>query len=66
MITHAQNYLHVKIMEKIMKRLFSLMLIAIPLFATSGVYTNLSLDQAISILKKDNLEINVARFDEKN
>lgn len=65
MITHAQNYLHVKIMEKIMKRLFSLMLIAIPLFATSGVYTNLSLDQAISILKKDNLEINVARFDEK-
>jgi len=48
-----------------MKRLLSLVLIAIPLFATSGVYTNLSLDQAISILKKDNLEINVARFDEK-
>jgi outer membrane protein TolC len=37
----------------------------LPIFASNGAYTNLSLEQAISILKKDNLEINVAKFDEK-
>jgi len=48
-----------------MKLLIWLALIVVPIFASNGAYINLSLEQAISILKKDNLEINVAKFDEK-
>jgi len=48
-----------------MKFLLWLTMIVLPLLASSEAYTNLSLDKAISILKKDNLEINVAKFDEK-
>ena len=42
-----------------------LALIVMPLLASTEAYKNLSLEEAISILKKDNLEINVAKFDEK-
>lgn len=48
-----------------MKLIIWLALMAMPIFASSGAYTNLSLEKAISILKKDNIEINVAKFDEK-
>jgi len=36
-----------------------------PIFAFSDTYTNLSLDRAIEILKKENLEVNIAKFDER-
>ena len=42
-----------------------LTLMIMPLLASTEAYKNLSLEEAISILKKDNLEINVAKFDEK-
>ena len=48
-----------------MKFLMWLTLVVMPLLASTEAYQNLSLEQAISILKKDNLEINVAKFDEK-
>ena len=48
-----------------MKLLIWITLIVVPIFASNEAYKNLSLEQAISILKKDNLEINVAKFDEK-
>jgi len=48
-----------------MKLLIWLTLVVLPIFASNEAYKNLSLEQAISILKKDNLEINVAKFDEK-
>jgi len=48
-----------------MKLLLWLTLVVLPIFASGEAYKNLSLDEAISILKKDNLEINVAKFDEK-
>jgi len=48
-----------------MRVLLWLCVIALPIFASTEAYKNLSLEEAISILKKDNLEINVAKFDEK-
>lgn len=48
-----------------MKLLIWLTFIVVPIFASSEAHKNLSLEEAISILKKDNLEINVAKFDEK-
>ena len=48
-----------------MKLLIWLTFIVLPIFASSGAYKNLSLEEAMSILKKNNLEINVAKFDEK-
>jgi len=48
-----------------MKLLMWLTIMVLPIFASNGAYINLSLERAISILKKDNLEINVAKFDEK-
>jgi len=52
-------------MEKIMKILLWFIFIALPLFASSNAHTNLSLNQAILILKNNNLEINVAKFNEQ-
>ena len=40
-------------------------LITLPIFASSDTYAELSLDKAIEILKKENLEVNIARFDEQ-
>ncbi|NOX15878.1 MAG: TolC family protein [Epsilonproteobacteria bacterium] len=48
-----------------MKIILSLIFLILPIFASSQVYSNLGLSKAIKILKKDNLEINVAKFDEK-
>lgn len=48
-----------------MKFLFWLTFIVAPIFASNQTYKNLSLEEAISILKRENLEINVAKFDEK-
>jgi len=48
-----------------MKLLLWLTFMVLPIFASNEAYKNLSLEEAISILKKDNLEINVAKFDEK-
>ncbi len=48
-----------------MKLLLWLAFIVLPIFASNEAYKNLSLENAISILKKDNLEINVAKFEEK-
>ncbi|WP_458701157.1 TolC family protein [Sulfurospirillum sp. 1307] len=48
-----------------MKKLCLIAFLMIPLFAKEVVYKNLDLNNAISILKKENLEINVARFEEK-
>jgi outer membrane protein TolC len=48
-----------------MKIILSLIFAILPIFASSQIYTNLSLKQALKILKKDNLEINVAKFDEQ-
>lgn len=48
-----------------MKMLFWFVFVAIPLFASPSAYSNLSLEEALLILKKENLEINVAKFDEK-
>lgn len=48
-----------------MRLLLWLTFIVLPIFASGEAYKNLSLEEAISILKKDNLEINVAKFDEK-
>lgn len=47
-----------------MKKLCVIFLFAIPLMA-ANVYENLSLQEAIAILKKDNLEVNIAKFDEQ-
>jgi len=48
-----------------MKVLIWTFLIVLPIFAASHAYESLSLDKAIEILKKDNLEVNVARFNEQ-
>jgi len=48
-----------------MKIILSLIFAILPIFASSQTYANLSLKQALKILKKDNLEINVAKFDEQ-
>ena len=48
-----------------MRILLMFFFITIPIFAASNAYEKLSLDKAIDILKKENLEVNVARFDEK-
>ncbi len=48
-----------------MKIVLSLIFVVLPIFASSKIYSNLSLAQAIKILKKDNLEINIAKFNEK-
>ncbi len=48
-----------------MKIILSLIFSILPIFASSEVYLNLTLAHAIKILKKDNLEINIAKFDEK-
>jgi outer membrane protein TolC len=48
-----------------MKIILSLVFAILPIFASPQIYTNLSLDHAIKILKKQNLEINIARFDEQ-
>ncbi len=48
-----------------MKILLWSIFIALPLFASTNVHTNLSLNQAILILKENNLEINVAKFNEQ-
>ena len=48
-----------------MKLLFGLLLVVVPIFAFNEVHKNLSLEKAIILLKKNNLEINVAKFDEK-
>ncbi|WP_331774080.1 TolC family protein [Sulfurospirillum sp. 1612] len=37
----------------------------LPVFAQNITYQNLALSDAIEMVKKDNLEINIARFDEK-
>jgi outer membrane protein len=47
-----------------MRKLCAILLFVIPLFA-EGIYNNLSLKDAIKILKKDNLEVNIAKFDER-
>jgi len=48
-----------------MKILLVFIFAILPIFAQNQIYTNLSLNKAIEIVKKDNLEINIARFDEK-
>ena len=48
-----------------MKKLCLVAFLIIPLFAKEVVYKDLDLNRAISILKSENLEINVARFEEK-
>ncbi len=53
------------IMEKVMKIILFLIFAILPILASSQIYTNLDLNQAIKILKKDNLEINIAKFDEQ-
>ncbi|HIP45604.1 MAG TPA: TolC family protein [Sulfurospirillum arcachonense] len=52
-------------MEKIMRVLLWLTLFVIPIFASTTAYVELSLEKAIEILKSENLEVNVARFDEQ-
>ena len=48
-----------------MKVLLWLSLLVVSTFASTTAYVELSLDKAIEILKSDNLEVNVARFDEQ-
>ena len=48
-----------------MKIILSLIFAILPIFASSQIYTNLSLSHALRILKKNNLEINIAKFDEQ-
>ncbi len=48
-----------------MRVLLWVCLIILPVFASSKVYDELSLDRAIKILKSENLEISVSRFDEQ-
>ncbi len=48
-----------------MKIILSLIFAILPIFASSQIYTNLSLNHALKILKKNNLEINIAKFDEQ-
>ena len=48
-----------------MKVLLWLALFVVPIFANSNAHIELSLDKAIEILKSENLEVNVARFDEQ-
>jgi outer membrane protein TolC len=52
-------------MEKIMRVLLWLSLLVVPIFASTTAYVELSLNKAIEILKSENLEVNVARFDEQ-
>ncbi len=40
-------------------------LMTLPIFASSNTYAELSLNKAIEILKNENLEVNIARFDEQ-
>jgi len=48
-----------------MRVLLWLTLFVIPIFASTTAYVELSLEKAIEILKSENLEVNVARFDEQ-
>ena len=48
-----------------MRVLLWLTLFVMPIFASTTAYVELSLDKAIEILKSENLEVNVARFDEQ-
>lgn len=48
-----------------MKILLFFIFTFLPIFAQDQIYTNLSLDKAIKIVKKDNLEIGIAKFDER-
>jgi len=48
-----------------MRVLLWLTLFVVPIFASTAAYVELSLDKAIKILKSENLEVNVARFDEQ-
>ncbi len=48
-----------------MRKICLVTLLFIPLLAKEAVYKNLDLNRAIAILKSENLEINIARFDEK-
>jgi len=48
-----------------MRVLLWLCLVTLPIFASSDAYVNLSLEKAVEILKKENLEVSVARFDEQ-
>ena len=47
-----------------MKLILWLIFVTIPIFVQAQVYSNLDLDRAIEILKRDSLEINIAKFDE--
>ena len=48
-----------------MRVLLWITLFVMPIFASTTAYVELSLEKAIEILKSENLEVNVARFDEQ-
>ncbi len=47
-----------------MKMILWLIFVTLPIFAQTQIYTHLDLNRAIKILKRDSLEINIAKFDE--
>ncbi len=47
-----------------MKMILWLIFVTLPIFAQTHIYTHLDLNRAIKILKRDSLEINIAKFDE--
>lgn len=48
-----------------MKIVLSLVFVALSIFAQTQIYSHLDLKKAIKILKRDSLEINIAKFNEK-
>ncbi|MFK5881087.1 MAG: TolC family protein [Sulfurospirillum sp.] len=47
-----------------MKIILWLIFVTLPIFAQTQIYTHLDLNRAIKILKRDSLEINIAKFNE--
>ncbi len=47
-----------------MKIILWLIFVTLPIFAQTQIYTHLDLNKAIEILKRDSLEINIAKFNE--